>query len=203
MEQGTTGEAAGLESLQSQPSVSRRLRQRLDLRGELVLALLPTITVLLVFAFVEVVSRQRLLFASLASSAFLIYLDPQHGTNNVRTLVVAQMVAATVGLATFLLLGPGYLSGGLAMVAVIVLLILLDAVHPPAISTALIFAFRAGNESNLLLFGLAVGVTAILVGLERAALWLLTRYTSDRGASRRVIRRQWGRPPQNRAPGKG
>ncbi|MEC4818085.1 MAG: hypothetical protein SAK29_33165 [Scytonema sp. PMC 1069.18] len=48
-------------------------------------------------AFVEVLSRQRLLFASLASSAFLIYLDPQHGSNTVRTLVLSQMMAASIG----------------------------------------------------------------------------------------------------------
>nr|WP_228035807.1 HPP family protein [Oculatella sp. LEGE 06141] len=129
-----------------------------------------------VLAFVEVLSRQRLLFASLASSAFLIYLDPQHGTNTVRTLVIAQMMAAVIGLITYLTFGSGYLSGGVAMVTTIVLMILLDVVHPPAVSTSLSFALRAGNENNLVLFGLAVGITALLVGVERVALWILARY---------------------------
>lgn len=35
-----------------------------------------------------------------ALSAFLVYLDPQHGTNSVRTLVLSQMMAAFVVLAT-------------------------------------------------------------------------------------------------------
>ena len=61
--------------------------------GELALALLPTLTILLVLAFVEAFSRQRLLFASLASSAFLIYLEPRHRTNSVRTLALAQGAA--------------------------------------------------------------------------------------------------------------
>jgi hypothetical protein len=34
---------------------------------------------------------------------------------------------------------------------------------------------EAGDESNLLLFGLAVAVTAALVVLQRLALWTLVR----------------------------
>ena len=67
------------------------------------------------FALVEVLSRQRILFASLASSAFLIYLDPQHATNSIRTLVISHTMAATLGLGAYLTLGPRYLSGGIAI----------------------------------------------------------------------------------------
>ena len=153
--------------------VNQSPKRRLNLKDELVLATAPTLTVLGVLALVEVLSRQRLLFASLASSAFLIYLDPQHRTNTVRTLVIAQMMGAIIGLSTHLLLGSGYLSGGIAMVLTIVLMILLDAVHPPAVPTSISFALRAGNENNLVLFALAVGMTAVLVVVERFALWLL------------------------------
>ena len=41
---------------------------------------------------------------------------------------------------------------------------------------AMAFALRAGDESNLVLFALAVGVTAVLVILERLALWVIGRY---------------------------
>lgn len=61
------------ESLKPIEGAARPGRARLPLKGELLLALAPTITVLIVFALVEVLSNQRLLFASLASSAFLIY----------------------------------------------------------------------------------------------------------------------------------
>ena len=147
------------------------------MRAEFVLALLPTVVVLTVFALVELLSRQRLLFASLASSAFLIYLDPQHGTNRVRTLVLSQMLAAMTGFAAYQLLGPGhpYLAGGAAMVITIVAMILLDSVHPPAVSTSLAFAFRAGDESSVAVFGLALLITALLVALQRAATWALAR----------------------------
>lgn len=168
------------ESLKPVEGANRGMRRRLPLGGELMLASLPTATVLLVLLMVEVLSEQRLLFASLASSAFLIYLDPQHGMNSVRSLVIAQTGAALLGVGTFLLLGPGYDAAALAMVLTILLMILSDAVHPPAVSTALSFALRAGDESNVLLFGLAVGITALLVLLERVALWMLARYASRR-----------------------
>lgn len=161
----------------SSKNASRVFRHRLTLKGELTLAFLPTVTVLLVLALVESFSRQRLLFASLASSAFLIYLDPQHSMNMARTLIRSQMLAATLGWIIYLILGPGYFSAGGAMVITILLMILLDTVHPPAVSTAMSFALRAGNERNLVLFGLAVVLTATLVVLERATLWLLARYS--------------------------
>ena len=57
-------------------------------------------------------SRQRLLFASLSSSAFLIYVDPEHGMSRLFTLTLSQMLAATLGLLAYLTFGPGYHSGG-------------------------------------------------------------------------------------------
>lgn len=152
------------------------VRRRFGLRDELLLAALPTLTVLAVLALVQALTRQRLLFASLASSAFWIYLDPRHATNGVRTLVTAHLGAAGLGLVAYLGLGPGYAAGGLALVAAILGMVLLDAVHPPAVSTALAFALRRGDASNLGLFALAVALTAWLVVLERAALWLPARF---------------------------
>jgi CBS-domain-containing membrane protein len=150
-------------------------RHRIGLKGELALALMPTAIVLLVLVLVETLSRQRLLFASLASSAFLIYLDPENAVNKVRTLVLSQVGSAALGLLAFMLLGPGYLSGGLAMVIAIVGMIAFDVMHPPAVSTALSFGLRASDESNLMLFALAVGITALLIGMQKSALWMLRR----------------------------
>lgn len=164
-----------LQSLEPADRAARRSRRRLGWKGELQLAILPTVTVLAVFALVESFSQQRLLFASLASSAFLIYLDPLHGTNSTRTLVLAQLGAAVIGYLAFIVLGPGYSSAATAIIAVIVLMIVADVVHPPAVSTALSFAFRAGTDSNFLLFALAVGLIVILIGLEKVSLWLIAR----------------------------
>jgi CBS-domain-containing membrane protein len=169
-----------LESLEPIGGARRPRRATLGIRGELTLAIAPTLVVLLVFGLVEVLTEQRLLFASLAGSAFLIYLDPEHGTNTVRTLTISQLMAAGLGLLAYLAIPPDYLSGGLAMVATIVLMITLDVVHPPAVSTSLAFAFRAGEASNFTLFALAVGITALLVLLQRSALWQLVRLRKRR-----------------------
>lgn len=163
------------ESLKPVEGANRALRRRLDLKGELLLALLPTLTVLVILAVVETFSQQRLLFASLASSAFLIYLDPQHGTNSVRTLMLSQMTAAIIGFIAYAVLGPGYVAAGAAMIVVIRVMIICDAVHPPAVATGLSFAFRATTDSNLLLFGFALGIIVMLVVIEKFTLWLLAR----------------------------
>jgi len=47
--------------------------------------------VLLVLTLVEALSNQRLLFESLTSSAFLIYLNPEHAVNSIRTLLLAPL----------------------------------------------------------------------------------------------------------------
>lgn len=156
-------------------SQSAPLRERLDMRGELALALLPTLTILLVLGLIEALSHQRLLFASLASSAFLIYLDPGHKTNTMRTLLIAHTLAALTGTLSHLIFGDGYLSAGVAMIVLVVAMVLLNAVHPPAVSTALAFAFRQSAESNLLLFELSLLVVVLLVALQRGATWLLAR----------------------------
>jgi CBS-domain-containing membrane protein len=163
------------DSLQPGTAARRSLRQRLRLRDELLLAFVPTATVLIVFAVVEALSNQRLLFASLASSAFLIYLDPEHGTNRARTLAISQVAAAVIGFLAFELIGPSYTAGAVAMIATITLMIVADAVHPPAVATALAFAFRTGDERNLMLFALAVGIVAMLVVTETATLAILAR----------------------------
>lgn len=155
-------------------------RRRLSLRGELALALGPTITVLLVFALVEAWSHQRLLFASLASSAFLIYLEPRHTANTLRTLLISQVAAALVGFAAFMVFGPDYTAAAIAMLVIIALMIGLNAMHPPAVSTALGFAFASsGRGGNLILFGVALILILALVGLQRFSVWLLDRYESS------------------------
>ena len=151
-------------------------RHHLTLKEELLLAAAPTLTILSVMALVEVLNGQRLLFASLAVSAFLIYLDPQHASNSTRSLVLSQLMAAVIGLLANSVLGSGYSAGAVAMVITIVFMIVLDIVHPPAVATSLSFAFSLGSKTNLALFSLAVGITALLVGLERLALRTLGRF---------------------------
>lgn len=154
------------------------------MKEELLLALLPTATVLTVLAEIKIFSRQRLFFASLASlasGAFLIYLDPHHNTTTVRALASSHALAATAGLVAFLTLGHGHGDGAAsaAMVVTIVLMVLLDVVHPPAVSTSLTFAPRAGTERDIVLVALALGMIVALVALQRSAVWLLARVDRD------------------------
>lgn len=70
---------------------------------------------------------------------------------------------------------------GGGLVLTIGLMVAADAMHPPAVATALNFAFRAGTgEGNLLLFGLAVGLVVGLV--QRGSAWLLARATQPAAA---------------------
>ena len=61
------------------------------------------------------------------------------------------------------------------MVLTIVVMITADAVHPPAVSTALSFALGAGQTRAVALFGFALGITAALVLIQQAAARLLAR----------------------------
>ncbi|RZK23867.1 MAG: HPP family protein, partial [Hymenobacter sp.] len=116
-------------------------RPRLGWQRELALAVLPTVTVLLLLWLLKLLSSQQLLFASLASSCFLIYLDPSHPANSARTLVISQLAAAVLGYGFHALLGPGYLGAALALVSIIGVMITTNTMHPPAVATALNFAF--------------------------------------------------------------
>lgn len=126
-------------------------------------------------ALVDTLTTQRLLFASLASSAFLIYLDPEHGTNRVRALILSQTIAAGLGWLLFWGFGPGFVAAGTALVGTILTMVLLDVVHPPAVGTAMSFALRAGRASSLAIFGLAMVIVVVLVVLQRTVTWTLLR----------------------------
>ncbi len=156
----------------------QRAPRRGGLKGELVLAALPTLTVMGVFLLVEVFTQQTFLFASLASSAFLIYQDPGNGMNQVKTLVPAHVVAAVVGFGTFFLFGEGYLSGTVSMSLTIALLVTFGIVHPPAISSSLAFAFRAHQENAVWIFLMALAMVTVLFVIARVTAVLVRRYES-------------------------
>lgn len=153
-------------------------RPRLTWQRELALALVPTATVLGLLFLLKLFSNQQLLFASLASSCFLIYLDPGHPANSARTLVVSQLSGALLGAGFHAVLGPGYASAALALVGVIAVMLVTNSMHPPAVATALNFAFRAGSgEGSLALFGLAVGLVLVLLAVQRGSAYLVRRLT--------------------------
>jgi len=129
------------ERIAARTGVSRGVERRRGIWGELALALPPTLTTLIVMLLVDSLTHQRLLFASLAGSAFLIYYDPMHRMNSVRIMVFGQLIAATLGIGFGAIVGPGYVAAALSMSMAIVIFVVLDLVHPPAVATALTFAF--------------------------------------------------------------
>ncbi len=133
---------------------------------------MPTIVVLLLIGCLQAFREECLIFTSLASSAFLVYLDPEHPTNRVRTFLIAQGLAALLGCGSVSLLGTGFLAAGVATVLTVILVITLDAMHPPAMSTALSFAFHTTSLKTLAIFGLAMVVIASLVACQKAVYWL-------------------------------
>lgn len=162
--------------------LGKGLLKNTNLKTQIMLALMPAAVVIGVLMLLEAFSKQQLIFSSLASSAFLIYLDPKHPTNSVRTLVIAQMSAAVIGYLIYLLIGPGYGPAALSMIIVVFVMILTKAMHPPAVSTSLLFAFQHTRPNTLLLFLLAVILLVLLIALQRTSLWLLNR--SERSVSK-------------------
>ena len=138
-------------------SASQRSHLRLSVRQQFDLAIMPTAVVLLMVGWVHALSDQRLIFTSLASSAFLVYLDPEHPTNRVRTFLIAQGSATLLGFGSVSLLGSGFLAAGVATVLTILIIITLDAMHPPAISTALSCAFHTNSKKAAFADGSQVG----------------------------------------------
>lgn len=151
------------------------MRIRYTLQTELWLILLPTVSTLAVVMLLNAVSRQEILFTSLASSAFLIYVDPLHEVNSVRTLLMAQISAALIGYCSFLVAGGHYLSIALAMVGTIVFMLLVHALHPPALSTALVFSWYASHKNSIGLFIAAILILVLLVVIQQLSVWLIKK----------------------------
>ncbi len=136
---------------------------------------MPATMIISVLMLLEIFTSQKLLFSSLASSAFLIYMDPKHPTNRVRTLIIAQISAALIGYLIFILLGPGYLSAAISMIIAIIVMISAKAMHPPAVSSAMIFAFQYTKPNTLMLFMMAVLLLVMLIVLQKLSLWVLKK----------------------------
>lgn len=164
-------------------SASKNGFRRYDLQTDIVLAVMPTAVMIGVLLLLNFFGRQEVLFSSLASSAFLIYLDPQNTTNSSRTLLIAQLSAAVVGYLTYTVMGAGYASAAVSMILAILIMIVTRAMHPPAVSTALLFAFQHTKPNTLLMFCFAVLLLILLMALQRTSVWLIKRSERKRSIS--------------------
>jgi len=145
-------------------------RRRHGIAAERLLAVPPTLVVLVTVFAVDLLRHPHVLYASLAASAFLVYRDPGHRMNTVRVMVTAHVVGVLCGIGAALLLHPGYTAAAVAMLGTIVALV---ALHPPAVSTTLGFAFVASQDTAVGLFLLALTMLVALVLIQRASVWVL------------------------------
>ena len=121
------------------------------------------------------------LFVNLhGSNSYLIYINPRHKMSNGRTLIISQMIGALTGYGSYTLLGKNYLGVGAAMIVTIVLMIVLNAVHPPAVSTALLFGLSGKYAIDLALFATALLLLLLLVLVQRHTLGLMGRFVEER-----------------------
>src|ERR1700733_10657741 len=85
------------------------------------------------------ISTRLFLIGSFGASAALLYGAPHSDFAQPRNLVIGQLVAATVGVTAYKLLGSHVgLAGALAVATTIAILQLANSLHPPAGATALI-----------------------------------------------------------------
>ncbi len=106
------------------------------------------------------------IFASFAASAFILFMVPHSNAAKPGKFVKSYVIGAALGYSGFLLstIAGMYISIMVIMFALALLLVLLDAVHPPGAGIA--FAF--------LLY--RVGLAGIFVVILGVAIMLLVRY---------------------------
>ena len=140
----------------------RRSIKRYSAEHLAVVSIATVLSVLAVIFVVQELARRPILVASLGSSAFLLFFQPRNEVNNFRPLVFGHLLAAATGYGANLLFPEPYLSvaGGLAVT--VLLLTGLRLVHPPAISTSLVFAYRPEQAEAIVTFGLTLAVVVAL-----------------------------------------
>jgi hypothetical protein len=151
--------------------IEQQRQRRGWLRGELLLAIPPTVVMLLAVVLLETLRHERILFASLAASAYLIYRDPVHPMNGVRVMVGAHSVAVVTGVSCGAGLrgghpGDGRDAAGAHRVS--------HCPSPGGIHGARLRLFARPIEAAGL-FVVALSMIAVLIVLQRTALWTLRR----------------------------
>jgi CBS-domain-containing membrane protein len=123
------------------------------------------VTILVVLIIDQDVGKQPLLVASLASSSFLMYYQPLNEVNRFGPLVLGQLTCAVFGFLANLLLRDPLSSAAVAVSFSVVAMMLLRIVHPPAVATSLVFAYRPHGVSALGTFFLTLLVVLVLAAV--------------------------------------
>ena len=140
----------------------RRTIKRYSVQHLAAVSIATVLSVIAVIFVVQELASRPILVASLGSSAFLLYFQPRNEVNNFRPLVLGHLLAAATGYGANLLLPEPYLSVATGLAVTVLLLTGLRLVHPPAISTSLVFAYRPEQAEAIVTFGLTLLVVVAL-----------------------------------------
>ncbi|WP_426119501.1 HPP family protein [Kocuria sp. LHG3120] len=153
------------------PERMRRSDPEADWKRVAMVGAATVITVVLMIVVVEQIARQAVLVTSLAASTFLLYYQPLHRMNRFVPVVGGHLIAAGVGFLSDKFIPGGTLAPAVAITVTVAALAGLRIIHPPAVSTSVVFAYRPHEVSALLTFSLTLVVVVAL-----AAVYLLLRH---------------------------
>ncbi|MCL4389255.1 MAG: HPP family protein [Candidatus Marsarchaeota archaeon] len=111
------------------------------------------------------------IFASFAASAFILFMMPHIGAAKPSRFVKSYIIGAILGYIGFLLTGiiGLYLSIFIIIFALVLMLVLLDAQHPPGAGIAFAFLlYRVGWEGIIVVIAGVIIMLAVRYFLEKA-----------------------------------
>ena len=103
-----------------------------------------------------------LLVASLGSTAVTLFALPKAPAAKPKSAILGQISSAIVGWGTQFLLGTTWYSAAIAVMLALVIMVLLDCVHPPGGATALT-AILTPQEWTFIFAPVAIGVVFLVI----------------------------------------
>jgi CBS-domain-containing membrane protein len=112
-----------------------------------------------------------ILFASFASSAFLLFMLPRSKAAKMTRFVKSYVIGGVMGVIGFTLLQPigTYLSVGIMLFATALMLVWTDSVHPPAMGLTLAFIIYDVGYVGIII--VAIGVM-LLIMMKKIIDWM-------------------------------
>lgn len=153
------------------PERMRRSDPEADWRRVATVSAATVITVVLMIVVVEQIAEQAVLVTSLAASTFLLYYQPLHRMNRFVPVVGGHLIAAGVGFLADEIIPSATLALAVSITVTVTALASLRIIHPPAISTSVVFAYQPHDAGALLTFSLTLAVVIAL-----AVVYLLLRH---------------------------
>ena len=156
--------------------MKKRRQTRYQINRYLIKGIFIFLSILSMVLVISGILEQPVLFTSLASTTFLIFVRPESKTSQYRNVIGGHYVSATVGFLiaisaekAMLLHDEKIMLGlicALSVAAASILMHFLDMEHPPAAGTALAFAFGVRSADMLVTLGIALSTIIFLACLK-------------------------------------